>query len=646
MRYTILMESSNTFYSDVLPANNPDIPDRRTIDLVSEPAKMITLLALATFEGGEKKSFSEVATRANDLQGSTPIRAFTSQQVVGHCRTALFPAEFVEYGVSPRRQSHSNREPDRTVGLSERGDVDGLAIAGALLPLQLAVPWEGFLETTLGIRSDHRRNNARPLYYEALLEKPRGVTELSKIADITHAATSRHVSDLIATGVLEHTDLCDPANRTYRIADADYCDRSDTSPATLAVIGAAVYFRYRQQFVVNGEEFLARACEIAPDIPSQKMWNTFLEWTYRLAHRSGFVRLIDEPRAQKGEVRITDTYRHHIDRLLKIRTLLTADTGVAKLFRAISRNNARNIAAVPELINRALAYGADETVISSQKSDWLIIVEDMLAFKLAAGEKSIEAGDLHRLTVETLGRPLGFDYFCRRLAGSPHINVDYRIAAKHRNKFTRHISLKDVTLSEGQALAVESARMEYSLDAPQPFRPFFENDKIMWLTQAPDGHPQVVYIEACGATLEVRDIGAVVNLQGQQIELQPQEKLALCLLVMGANLDDIEAYCVERSELAVLMGRLGVKKENRLQYAKVAHWTCRTLLDQVVPATSPPPSEISLLKEYLVRGYLGQEEKAIGNRLSIENGLYTTENKPAWCGINLQILIAYADNLL
>ena len=113
-------------------------------------------------------------------------------------------------------------------------------------------------------------------------------------------------------------------------------------------------------------------------------------------------------------------------------------------------------------------------------------------------------------------------------------------------------------------------------DSLKVLRPFpDEDDKVVWFARG-----KINMLEACGAELAVNDSDSITGLHGNLVELSPNEKLALLLLVIGGNIKDIETYCMPSREFNVLLADLGILRYNQknLPLIQAALLACRDLL--------------------------------------------------------------------
>lgn len=176
-------------------------------------------------------------------------------------------------------------------------------------------------------------------------------------------------------------------------------------------------------------------------------------------------------------------------------------------------------------------------------------------------------------------------------------------------------------------------------DTPESFQPFSDKDKTIELTQKASGEYAIHAVKACGAELAFNDTNIIKNFQEQTVNLNSREKLALVLLTLGSNLDDIENYCLNKKQFASLFTKLDISRDT-FGYNKAALLTCRELLNPI----TPPEWQIRAPDFSWMRTYEGQFH--IMQKVSEYSQAYACEDLKSWRGVNIMILLGYAANCL
>lgn len=388
----------------------------RTIDVLADPSKMVTLLALNTFEEGQRVGFLELANRINDLQEPYGTREARRANLKNHCQKALLPAGLIEFEqpdlVPDGKTAHA-------VSLTEKGATAGVAISGAMLGLQLDVPHKDFLQKVMNIRVDPVRDNPRPLIYQKILDDgPAGVMEIARFAGISSARTTQFVQVLCENNVLTHQSLIGPTNRKYLLAAGDFPVTAKVTPPTQAVLDAALGLRSREHKVVTAQQLLDEVSRQKPRLPQQVAWESLRTWLEYKPHRSGLIRPVEYGKA-KSKVAIAEAFRPYIQKMLDIRSLLMGNSPEARAFQAESRQNAEEIIHTPELVAQALAHRSGFAASGDKASDWIKAAEGLYMDSLVSGRSEIPLEELHRLAMEKIGKPITLKHFCARLIDSP-----------------------------------------------------------------------------------------------------------------------------------------------------------------------------------------------------------------------------------
>jgi hypothetical protein len=336
------------------------------MDVLADPAKMITLLALRTFsvkaeEGSEdliaacqeKVTISDLAARCNELQGPYLTRITIKDGLAKQCKS-LLSAKLVEMEtVIQDGRLH------RIVNFTEKGITDGVMVSGGQLGLQLETPHEGFLETVMGTRADTRRANPRVNIYGKLLKGPATIMEITRHAKISHARVSHFVNNLSESGVLSYEDLRDRKARTYLLAEGDFPITTKVRPISQVILEAATSLRASGKKTVNAQDLLHEVGRLKPLIPTEEVWQSLLTWLAYKPHRNGLIRPVDEPTLDRSKISISPDFHPDIAQMLEMRRLLASkdsDDTEAKKFQANAYQDAHDIIRSPKLVAQILAY--------------------------------------------------------------------------------------------------------------------------------------------------------------------------------------------------------------------------------------------------------------------------------------------------
>lgn len=187
---------------------------------------------------------------------------------------------------------------------------------------------------------------------------------------------------------------------------------------------------------------------------------------------------------------------------------------------------------------------------------------------------------------------------------------------------------------------------------PERFQPFADDDKALWLVTPENSEFEVVGLDAFGVQFRVSVANTIVTPTGRVEELNPREKLALLLVAQGANVTDIESYCMDADRWRALVRRLGLEPDmvGYMQAARLAH----QLLEPVggdTGAAFQNHGQLKLLMAYMQTQSMlgGSDAKVLQSHrraeLSRYTGSYKLEDAPHWCGINAMLLAAYANGI-
>jgi len=406
----------------------------RTIDVLADPAKMVTLLALGTFPAQEKVGFLALADRCNDLQGAYKTRDIIKATVVKHCKSALSTAGLVELGQAATEGGKSFH----TVGLSEKGATVGVAISGAMLGLQLETPQEGFLETVMSVRADVARDNPRPLIYEKLLDGPASVMDIARFAGISPAQTTHFVQVLTEGNVLSHRSLIDPANREYQLAQGEFPVTTKASPVSGFILKAALTLRSNDHTTVTGQDLLDEVGRTNPRVPQETVWKALLTWMQYGPHRNGLIRPLAGPSTAKSEVSITPDFESSIKAMLERRRLLLGTDAQAAAFQARARQDAHEIINSPELVAQVLAYRSGFRIETSTDS-WMDLAEQIYA---ANSRLNVPLEELHQQAMAQAGRRINMRTFCQRIIEAPSLLLRYQSAQRRGSRLAKYVTGK------------------------------------------------------------------------------------------------------------------------------------------------------------------------------------------------------------
>jgi hypothetical protein len=565
------------------------IPGTEAMRAVAEPVRLTTLMALASFGPNQRVSVSDIATQAMELQNTDPVRQFTRGIVSHHCRVSLKGAGLV----TVKSLATGKATPPATyVRLTEQGWTHGLAIAGAHLDLQLVAPGS-FLEDVLGTKHDPDTPNPRPLLYGALLKGPRSVGELTALTGQTQPTISRYVAALTKSGVLDYVDLLDPANLTYTITGdpADHKTRGALS-SSLACLIKDYYDAGRDQ--ITGMDMLRQANTFYPEITPRNLWALLKRLAYQ-PERARFIRPVNYQPKKRSSVHISEEYHPHIERLFEIWHALSDTSPQAADFREKASQKAWEIIGKPLLLRQTLAAHVGSVVIGKQAA--------------AADSEYV---------------PLFVPPPIPARAAKPTPGSPPKYAQR---------------LKWG---------VPFTTNEPQPFRPFIDSDKIMWLSPASDQGLKVAYLEACGATLEVSDTNTISDISGKAVACSNKEKFALILLTMGASLNDIDDYCMSVSEFRALLQKLGYDTKITFSaYNRLAYDVCQTFLEPITATLwEEKVPALTGLRDYLAGKLTPRDEHSFRENHVDRSGAYTHEDQNGWQHLNLLMLLAHADERL
>lgn len=432
----------------------------RTIDVLADPGKMITFLAVGTFPPEKKVTISDVAERSNELQSPYETRHVKAANVKKHCKT-LVAAGLIEL--------EKGRVPD-SVGpayilhRTEKGVTAGVAASGAMLGLQLEVPEEGFLERTMSIRADTARDNPRPAFYERLLSGPASITELATAANISMARTTHFVQRLCDDNVLLHQNFIGPENHTYLLATGDF-PAAPKNHITDYVLEAAQTLRARNSRIVTGQDLLDEVNRVNPRLPRDTVWHALRTWMAYEPHRRGLIRPQDEWGA-RSRVDIIPSLVPYIKKMIEMRRLLMGEDKEARDFQAQAREDAQEIVNSPELVAQALGYKSGYTAQTDAGNNWRGAAESIYFSRLEAGELKLSLDELHQQAMERTGRRISIKHFRAHLLGSSRLMLRYEPLQTRNTRLAKYVIGKNIVLS------MDWSKAACKDEDPEPFFPF------------------------------------------------------------------------------------------------------------------------------------------------------------------------------
>lgn len=411
----------------------------RTIDVLADPAKMVTALALSTFPAEQGATFTELATRFNDLQGEYQTRTLIREAAIQHCQATLLPAGLIEISADAKAY---------TVRFTEKGKTLGMSIVGAQLGLQLETPHEGFYERTMSTRAEITRDNPRvPLYKEILTNGPAAIMDLARAADISSSRTTNFVQRLTDDGVLSAHHIYDLEQYRYLLAAGDFPISSRPSEVSATILEAARILRDTKH-VVTAQELLDQVSRLKPEYPQKEVWEALLSWHHYKPHRMGLIRPAEtEPSKSKTSIDISDAFKPDIAQMLKIRHLLIADTKGARKFQANAQQDARDIAHSPELVAKALAYKTGYPR-QNESNNWAEAVEAIYHEQASEGVTEISLEEVRRLAMARLGQSITMRHFARLLQASASLEVRDRPPVKHGSRLSKYVTRKAVDTAD------------------------------------------------------------------------------------------------------------------------------------------------------------------------------------------------------
>lgn len=432
----------------------------RTIDVLADPGKMITFLAVGTFPPEKKVTFSDVAEKANGLQSPYETRDVKAANVKKHCKT-LVAAGLIEL--------EKGRVPGSTAYIlrqTEKGVTAGVAISGAMLGLQLEVPEEGFLERTMNIRADTARDNPRPAFYERLLSGPASITELAKFADISMSRTTHFVQCLRDDNVLLHQNFIGPENHKYRLAAGKF-PAAPKNHVVSYVLEAAHRLRKTlragDSHIVTGQDLLDEVHRANPRFSRDAVWHALRTWMAYEPHRRGLIQPVDEWGA-RSRVDIMPALTPYIKKMLEMRRLLVGEDDEARDFQAQAREDAGEIIKSPELVAQALGYRSGYSA-QADAGNWKGAAESIYFSRLESGELKLSLDELHRLAMEHTGRRISVKQFRGRLLESSALMLRYEPLQTRNARLAKYVIGKNIVLS------MDWAKAACEDEDPEPFFP-------------------------------------------------------------------------------------------------------------------------------------------------------------------------------
>jgi len=402
------------------------------IELIGNvPAKMLTLLSQVALSQADFTPYSHIKNRLNAIQGPEPaVRFERTGHIEAYVNQGLAPAGMVETG----RQLGTGGRQVHAVRATERGRSEGVAIAGALLDLELDAPQNSFLTKVMGLPSRQPGvHNHRAMLYQKLMQGPRAIAELQSPTYNVPAVT-RTVKELCALGVLQE----DRVNRMFAVREATGRFHHRLRPETRAGIMAALALRHEGHDPVSGTAILERARRMHPGLAPAAIRRSFFLWASETD--SNFIEELT-PAAGKGRARleysIADDYRPYVGRWLQARELLAADTPEGADFRHEARQKAWEILEAPEAVAQLLKPQNDDMRVGGNRIDWLAHLPDLIP------EEGISIQTLHKLVTEQAGKHISFGGFVLGLKKAASIEVAERRSngPQDRGRPTRYVSI-------------------------------------------------------------------------------------------------------------------------------------------------------------------------------------------------------------
>jgi len=387
----------------------------------NHPGKLATIVALSTFDGDGYATRAELMHRLNQIQGAWPRWDFTETPRTGdgYCKKALEPAGLVETG----KKIGASGKPVAAFRLTPAGRTDGLALAGALLPLELTAQEGTSLQGAMGLSGEQRAKGggepARLAMYRYLVDSPRGAAasvELQRATGRSQGTTDAIIRDLVTAGIFSSIERSLPDSRTFRLSEppGEIIASKKMYAGTLAVIKAARWLQQQGKVEVTGAELLD-AARLADAFERAEAWKNFRRWV--LAGSNVFLtdQRVHDNLNIRTKIAITQKWRPFLRELLRVRDLLSGEDERAAAFRASALKYGQQLPQRPRTL--ATVLGRTREYIQQKEGEWLDRIPDLVP------EDGITATELHRIAVTALGIRISYIKFRDRVEGDPAFTV-------------------------------------------------------------------------------------------------------------------------------------------------------------------------------------------------------------------------------
>lgn len=422
----------------------------------SHPAKMVTFLALNSFQEGEYVTKERLVKRLEQMRGGGDGWMPTRSTVYGYCRDALKPLDLIEFGTTMGTKGSIKKEGMvGAVRVTERGRRIGPTVVGALLHLELqSIKQERFgdgyplpLQIALGkpLLSKERITGVptRLRIYDALLHAPEGLpqVELKRAAGVSHTGIVVQVQDLCHLDILTKEDS-HGEKRYFELSEdiSELGSRFARSSEGGIIMTAIQQLHRRGAGRVTMVDILDCIDQIDPGVSRRKMNKLVSNWAARPTN-SRFIQeaKLSENRYHQTRVRLAEPYKDYIRELIRIRRLLTEESPEANAFRAQSRQHAEEIVVSSEHIAQLLARSGDQSnhIAVRGDGDWARGIVSLIPLN---GE--IDTMSLHRKVVQVYKRDVVYRGFRDRLNQLAEIEVTERIGVGQRGTALGVVSLK------------------------------------------------------------------------------------------------------------------------------------------------------------------------------------------------------------
>ena len=402
----------------------------------NNPAKMLTMLALATFP-------EEAYVTSRDLEGRLTALCDKGDgdgwvpappTLLNYCKT-FEPAELVSFGTVQNRLSAKISKRTEAVRLTQKGRRIGPVVAGALLSLELQTlesdgPEEVqrfALQTAMGttLYSKGRIIGAptRLDIYDLLLQRTEGMAqvELRRELGLSHSGLAMVVQDLCDAGILVN-QTNHGESRVFRLLGkaSDFQVKSWASPERATVIAAIAALRSEGVVQTTAKDILDRAVRIEPSLARDRMSYLLTRWVRHPPNRY----LVEEAKLSSNaynhtRIFIPDKNRAYLKEVLQIRRLLIEDSTEAEAFRQTARRQAEAILSSPREVSCLLRQSRQnaKSIDRRGEHDW---AHDIISLIPPEGIGAIE---LHRKVVSKYGKNIVYRGFRDRLNRLPDIVI-------------------------------------------------------------------------------------------------------------------------------------------------------------------------------------------------------------------------------